>query len=197
MNANTEHGVSRAAGGFRPKHTFYHPNSRGTGAALQLELHPASDNAEGCLMAKLAGQLTVGESGGAQPVCARFGWDEAIAIKLGFNDLSKMLQVFRGECESLENGKGLYHRTPRGATRINLRHQIDVVPGFLFECYRSLKSGKESHAAINLTAYEATGLAEAIASSMGLICFGIPLPAGRDGLEGKTATGEQRNAPAA
>lgn len=156
-----------------PNITFCRPNDRGTGSALKLDLHPANDTAEGCMMARLARQLTIGDCTCAQPVYARFGWDEAIAIKLGFNDLSKMLQVFRGECESLENGKGLYHRTPRGATRINLRHQIDVVPGYIFDCHR-VQDGAESHAAIYLAPHEATGLAEAIASSMGLICFGIP-----------------------
>lgn len=155
-----------------PNITFYRPNARGTGSALNLELYPASENAEGCLMAKLAGQLTVGESGGAQPIYARFGWENAIKVKLGFNDLAKMLQVFRGECESLEDGKGIFHRTMRGTTRINLRHHIEPVPGYIFDCHL-VHDGTESHAAIYLAPHEALGLAQVIASSLGVICFGV------------------------
>lgn len=114
---NAPNGGMKAEGAVarRPKLAFYHANAKGTGCALKLERRPASAEAEGCFMATIANQMTVGDRRAPNPVYPRFDWEGAIAFKLGFSDVCKMLQVLRGECESLEDGHGVYHRSARAA----------------------------------------------------------------------------------
>ena len=158
----------------RPTLTMYHPNGKGTGSAIMIELHPAHDDTAGSIMATIATQLTIGDRLGAVPVYPRFDWEGAITVKLDFTDISKMLQVFRGECESLEDGRGLFHKSTRGTTKIILRHIVEPINGYMLEVYRKTDS-EDSNARIFLSPYEALGLATAIESSMGVICFGIPM----------------------
>ena len=155
--------------------TIYHPNSSGTGSAIRLELHPAHDDIAGSIMATIATQLTTGNCMGSMLVYPRFDWDGAITVKLDFTDISKMLQVFLGECESLEDGRGLFHKSPRGTTKIILRHIVEPINGYMLEVSRKTSDSKDSNARIFLSPYEALGLATAIESSMGVICFGIPM----------------------
>ena len=159
----------------RPALTMYHPNGRGTGSAIRLELHPAHDDTAGSIMATIATQLTTGNCIGSMPVYPRFDWDGAITVKLDFTDISKMLQVFRGECESIEDGSGLFHKSTRGTTKIILRHIVEPINGYMLEVSRKTSDSEDSNARIFLSPYEALGLATAIESSMGVICFGIPM----------------------
>ena len=159
----------------RPALTMYHPNGEGTGSAIRLELHPAHDDTAGSIMATFATQLTIGDRLGAVPVYPRFDWEGAITVKLDFTDISKMLQVFRGEFESLEDGRGLFHKSTRGTTKITLRHIVEPINGYMLEVYRKTSGSEDSNARIFLSPYEALGLATAIESSMGVICFGIPM----------------------
>ena len=158
----------------RPTLTMYHPNGKGTGSAIRLELHPADDT-DGSIMATIATQLTTGNCMGSMPIYPRFDWEGAITVKLDFTDISKMLQVFRGECESLEDGRGLFHNSTRGTTKIMLRHIVEPINGYMLEVYRKTSNSEDSNARIFLSPYEALGLATAIESSMGVICFGIPM----------------------
>jgi len=175
MNERNTQVEAAAPGRFRPRFALYHPNAKGTGGALQLELHPAHDNTDGCIMMQLARQMSVGDLRGSVPQYPRFDWGAAVCVKLDFFDLTKMLQVFRGECESLEDGKGLYHRTPKAATRIVLRHIIEPRPGYALETYRTASDGGgETSARIFLPPNEAGGICKAIEASMTVICFGIP-----------------------
>lgn len=168
-------------GRFRPNLTFYHPNAKGTGGAIAMNLHPAHDDVGGSIMAKVANQMAVADRHGPNPTYARFDWENAICVKLDFNDLCKILQVFRGECESIDDGRGLYHRSPTGATRIVLRHLVTPVPGYSLEFYRTRADGAgEANAHLLISPSEATGLCEAIAGSMSVICFGIPMLVAHD-----------------
>ena len=162
-------------GVFRPKLTFYHANSKGTGSAIEFELQPATIYDEGTLWAKFANQLTIGDMTGPNPIYPRFDWDNGFWLKLGFNDLTKMLQVFRGECESIDNDKGLYHRGPGYCTVIRLKHQLDPYAGYAFEAYRNISGRPEEDksARILFRPHEALGLSEAIAGSFSVLCFGI------------------------
>lgn len=163
-------------GRFRPNLTFYHPNAKGTGGALSMNLHPAHDDVGGCIMAKVANQTAVADRRGPNPTFARFDWENAICVKLDFTDLCKILQVFRGECESIDDGRGLYHRSPAGATRIVLRRLVTPVPGYSLELYRTRADGvSEANAHLLISPIEALGLCEAISGSMSIICFGIPM----------------------
>lgn len=159
----------------RPTFTMYHPNGRGTGSAIRMELHPAHDDTAGSIMATIATQLTTGNCTGSMLVYPKFDWKGAITVKLDFTDISKMLQVFRGECESIEDGRGLFHKSTRGTTKITLRHIVEPINGYILEVYRKTSDSEDSNAHIFLSPYEALGLATAIESSMGVICFGIPM----------------------
>lgn len=164
-----------AARTYRPQLSFYHANAKGTGSALTFELVPACGEIEGCVLAKITSQMTVGDRTGPTPVYPRFDWGNAIPLKLGFTDLSKMLQVFRGECESLEDGKGVYHRSAKRLTRICLRHVLEPFSGYSLEVYCSAQTVQdEGRAAFLFYPHEALGLAAALESSFGVLCFGVP-----------------------
>jgi len=182
---------------FRPKLTFYHPNPKGTGSAAQFELHPAHEDTDGSIMMGIANQMSVGDRRAETPVFPRFDWKNAIKVKLDFNDLCAMLQVFRGECETINDGKGLYHRSPRGTTRIVLRHALDPVAGYSFEFYRTANDGAEQNSRIFFSCGEALGLCEAIAGSMAVISFGIPVVIPHDTSAYEAEVKEGRNAFAA
>ena len=181
---------------FRPTLAFYHPNAQGTGAALKLEMHPAHDNTDGSIWATMAPQTSIANRRGPTPVFAHFGWESSITVKLDFTDLTKMLMVFRGEAESIEDGKGLLHVTPKGSTKIILRHAIEPVNGYSLEFYRT-SGGCDSSVRIFLFANEALGLTKAIESSFGVICFGIPVVIPRDTSAYRASRKEMDNAPAA
>jgi len=199
MNTNNhENGRTQKIGLYRPKQTFYHPNGKGTGCAVAMSLHPAHDDVSGSIMMSVANQMTVGDRRAEVPTFSRFDWENAIRVKLDFNDLCKMLQVFRGECESIDDGHGLYHRSPRGTTRILLRHMIEPVNGYSLELYRVSADGNDERRAHMLfTPAEATGICESICGSMYLICFGIPMLVAHDTSAYEAEKREMLNAPAA
>ena len=176
MNTETNPKTQQTPGQFRPSLRFYHATPKGTGCAATLELHPAHDDTDGCIMMTAMNQMTVGNRMGPNPTFARFDWENRICVKLDFNDLCAVLQVLRGECESINGDHGLYHRTARAATKIQLRHQVDPVSGYSLELYRTpAGGGEESHAHLLLSSAEALGLCESIAGAMYLVSFGIPM----------------------
>ena len=177
---NTENNTAAKPTGaraIRPSLSFYHANAKGTGSAIKMRLHPAHDFTDGSIMLKIANQMTIGNVAGPNPTFATFDWENAMTVKLDFCDLCQMLQVFRGECESINDGKGLYHRSPLGTTSIRLKHLIDPVSGYLLEIYRSSPKGQEPdrHAGMLFKPVEALGLSESIAGAMYLVGFGIPM----------------------
>ena len=177
MNENSEATMDESAvREFRPQLSLYHPSAKGTGCALKLELHPAHGDTDGCIMMTLAGQKTVGSAFGGPTKFASFDWEHKITVKLDFSDICMMLQVFRGECETIADGKGLYHTSPAGSTKIVLRHVIEPRLGYMLEAYRNApgSSGEGLSARIMLTTAEAYGIATSFEHSIGIICFGIP-----------------------
>ncbi len=173
MNENTTPTAERK---YRPKLSLFHPNAKGTGGAVKFELHPAHDDVDGSIWVQLANQLTVGDPRGTTPVYPRFDWDGAVCVKLDFTDLTKMIQVFRGQIESLENGKGLCHRGARGIAHVHLRRMVEPRPGYMLEIYRTgIGDAGDVSGRIFLQEHEAIGLLLAIEGSMATICFGIPM----------------------
>ena len=112
--------------GNRPALSFYHPNGRGTGAAAKFALHPANAEREGYVEMRLAPQ-TAGVSR-----FPAFDWEghPELGARLCFADICAFLQVLRGECESIEDGKGLFHCTASANVRICLRHIVEPVCGY-------------------------------------------------------------------
>ena len=169
MNAENNNQQNQP-GNRRPSLCFYHANPKGTGSAARMNLHPAHDMTDGCVMLRIANQMTVGDRRGPNPTFPRFDWENSLCVKLAFEDLTEMLRVFRGECESINDGKGLFHRSPKGLTNIRLRHLLGPVQGYSLDVYRG-----ESRAGILLNPAEALGLCESISGALYLVSFGIPM----------------------
>lgn len=183
---------------FRPQFALYHASPKGIGGALKMALHPAHDAVDGSIWVTLANQLTIGDRRGPNPIYPRFDWENSISIKLDFNDLCQLLQVLRGECEAINDGKGLYHSSASGTTRIVFRHLIEPVSCYSLEVYRSPRNGGEDqNAHFTFSACEAGGICDAIADSMGVIAFGIPIVQSHDTSAYEAKVKEMRNAVAA
>lgn len=197
MNSGTNKKTTPPPGTYRPKLAFFHANAKGTGCAATLELHPAHDDMEGCIMLSVANQMTIGNRMGPNPTFPRFDWENKICVKLDFTDLCAMLQVFRGECESINGDHGLYHRSVKATTTIRLRHQVEPVSGYSLELYKTpAGGGEESHAHLLLNSAEALGLCESIAGAMYLVSFGIPMLVPHDTSEYRREAREVRHAAA-
>ena len=197
MNNKTDNKTVTPPGTYRPKLAFFHATPKGTGCAATMELHPAHDDTDGCIMLTVANQMTIGNRMGPNPTFPRFDWENRICVKLDFGDLCAMLQVLRGECESINGDHGLYHRNAKAATKIQLRHLVDPVSGYSLELYRTpAGSGEESHAHLLLNSAEALGLCESIAGAMYLVSFGIPMLVPHDTSEYRARAREVRDAAA-
>ena len=153
--------------------TINHMNARGTGAALRLALHPATDESEGYILLAVASQRKVGNP-------PRIGLDEdTTSVRLYFGDLCKVLEVLRGVTESLEDGKGLYYAYAAQtiASRsvvVRLRHQVEPDFGYrLTVCSNDRATHEKTVREILLTPSEALGIEAAITTSMGRVAFGF------------------------
>ena len=76
----------------RTRKVFYHPNGKGTGSALQLELHPAHEDTEGSVFLTMAPQRTIGIRTADDTVHPTFDWRNAVCLKLDLMDLAQILQ---------------------------------------------------------------------------------------------------------
>ncbi|MBR7181109.1 MAG: hypothetical protein IKD42_05820 [Kiritimatiellae bacterium] len=180
METENRQGDNRKTGVSRPRLAIYHANPKGNGCAVKLELHPAHDFTDGSVMAAFARQIATADRNSPGQF-ARFDWENQICVKLDFSDISKILQVLVGECESIDDGKGLFHRSQKAATKITFRHLEEPVQGYSFEVYRTYPGGGAGEAAgdasarIVFTKSEALGLAKALEGTMPYVCFGIPM----------------------
>lgn len=163
----------------RPSLTLYHANGKGTGSAVKLTLRPATTINPGVVIADIAPQTSLCDRSSTPPVYPRFDWDNALKVKLDFTDLAKVLQVLRGETESVDDGKGFFHRYADNYQLIKFRHMIEPVCGYSLEVYKtSTNDGErvnESTARIFLSNAEALGLSLAIEHSFAAIAFGVPV----------------------
>ena len=154
---------------------IYHANPKGTGTAMRLELHPAHGETDGSVRIVLAPQRSASGARTTPIPPPTFDWENTLRVKLDFTDLSKVLQVLRGECESVDEGRGIVHQTATALTRISFRHLVDPIPGYSLETERIARGGGESvRAAIFFGSAEACGLAEAFAAAIPLVAFGVP-----------------------
>ena len=151
----------------KPTITICHANARGTGTALRLELHPANTDSDGSILATIAPQNAM------KPV-ASFDWNNSISVRLRLMDLAKMLQVFRGNYESIDDGKGFYHRTINGFTVVRLYHRIEPIGGYVLDVSHKPNDGEIAHLFFLMTYDEAFALADAIDHAMLYVAFGVP-----------------------
>ena len=154
---------------------FYHPNGKGTGCAMVMKLRPADSTQDGFVVMSFANQMTVGNPYGDNPTFPKFDWDDSVDVVLDFNDLCAILQVLRGETESIGNGHGIFHKCKEYCQKIQLRHLIDPVCGYSFEVVETpANGGEEKRVHMLLSPAESLGICESIAGSMYLIAFGAP-----------------------
>ena len=151
----------------RPATTMCHANQKGTGTALRIELHPARTDSDGSILATIAPQNEI------KPV-ASFYWNNSISVRLCLMDLAKILQVLRGNYESIDDGKGLYHRTINGFTVVRLYHRIEPIGGYVLDVSHKSNDGETVRLIFSMTYDEAFALAEAIDHAMLYVAFGVP-----------------------
>jgi len=164
-----------------PMLALYHANGKGTGSAMKLELYPArvGDLDSGAIYATIARQSSLGDRRSTPPIYPSFDWDDALKVKLDFDDLAKVLQVLRGETESIDDGKGLLHCYADKWQRIGFHHVIEPLAGYSMDIMEA--SDKDEHTNMDRRIYfflsnaEALGLSIAIEHSFAAISFGVPV----------------------
>ena len=154
---------------------FYHPNGKGTGCAMAMALRPADATQDGFIVVSFANQMTVGNPTGDNPTFPKFDWEKRVDVVLDFNDLCAILQVLRGETESICEGRGIIHKYNDCCQKIQMRHLIDPVCGYSFDVFEtSANSSDEKLVHMLLSPAESLGICESIAGSMYLVAFGVP-----------------------
>lgn len=198
MNDNRNNGTSQV-GQYRPSLCFYHANGKGTGSAAKFCLHPAHDNVEGCFMMTIANQKTIADRRRESLAFATFDWQQAVTVKLDFSDLCQILQVFCGECETINGDRGLVHRSANYMTTIRMKHFVEPKAGYIIDVYRAKvdSEGESFHAHMFFNAAEALGLSKALSGSMSIICFGIPMVIPRVATSERKVAKDERDASAA
>lgn len=156
------------------KLSFYHPNAKGTGSALTLELHPAHDEVDGSIFVKLTPQKTVGAYENGMRILPTFDHDAALCVRLGITELAQILEVLRGYKEKLNDGSGLFHRTKSANVIITFEHRIEPVPCYHLDIARKEADSDVRRIGFTLTMPEACVLNETIAQSLLYVAFGVP-----------------------
>ena len=154
--------------------TICHANARGTGSAIRFELHPARGRVAGYIFVDVARQKSVASMQGEVPTFATFDWENKICCKMGLGDLAQMLMVFRGMQESIQDGKGLFHRSAKANTVIKFNHQIEPNPGYLFSVSCKPFDGELRDAFFVFRPEEAVWFSAALETSMSVLAFGVP-----------------------
>lgn len=159
----------------RPRLEFYHPNTRGTGCAMVMALSPADSTQNGFIAVSIANQMTVGNPTGDNPTYPTFDLENSVDFVLDFNDLCAILQVLRGETESVCEGRGIFRKYKECCQKIQLYHLVEPVCGYSFEVFEmQANGGGEKRVRMLMSPAESLGIYEAIAGSMHLIAFGSP-----------------------
>ena len=154
---------------------LYHPNGKGTGCAMVMKLRPADAAQDGFVVVSFANQMTVGNPTGDNPTFPKFDWENRVDVVLDFNNLCAILQVLRGETESIREGRGIFHKYKECCQKIQMRHLIDPVCGYSFDVLETSANGSdEKRMHMLLSRAESLGICESIAGSMYLIAFGVP-----------------------
>ena len=142
---------------------------------MVMKLRPADATQDGFIVVSFANQMTVGNQTGDNPTYPTFDWENCVDVVLDFNDLCAILQVLRGETESIRESCGIFHKHNECWQKIQLRHLIDPVCGYVFEVFEfHPKGGEEKRVHILLSPAESLGICESIAGSMYLVAFGVP-----------------------
>lgn len=153
--------------------TMAKPNGKGTGCAITLELYPAHGFQDGYIRLCMARQKAVP----TDVYTDLFDWNGAFTTCLGMDDLSHFMMVLRGYRESIEDGKGLFHRTAKMNAILRLEHRVEPVNGYLLEAKRRLAEHPNADMEtwhILLREREALLLSLVLEHSLAWLAFGNP-----------------------
>ena len=137
---------------------FSHINTRGTGAELVIKPFPAWNGEEGSVKFTLSPQKGIID----------FKNDDSLEFFCTPNDIAKILCVFRGIDESVNDGMGIL----RLGSVMKLEHRIEPLPGFVLSIgEKDVEDIKHLH--IVLDQYEALELCLALEGLMSKLVFGM------------------------
>ena len=91
-----------------------------------------------------------------------FVWTNALCVSLDFDDVARMLMVFRGETESINDGAGIIRRD----CKFNMSHVIEPVCGYMMILTRGNRLVE-----FMLKPAEALGISLALEHSMAKLVF--------------------------
>jgi hypothetical protein len=159
--------------------TFYHPNSKGTGTAVQLELRVNREGEVGydCFFLEMARQNSA-QRGADGRMAATFDWNQKVTVKLSFLDVCELLSVLEGHADHAGGQRdGLYHDSGKHSTIITLKRNTEPA-GCLLGISRKEKEGNQVvRGQILLSPSEAIGLTHVFQASLFYLAFRASLAA--------------------
>lgn len=165
--------TNTSAVGFKKYLTFYHPNAKNNGFAIQFSVQHATPDRDGYVCFSIAKQTTLEKPG----VAANFDWANKVPVKLNFIEVAELLMVLGGQSSVLAHAgkEGLFHNSPAATTSVSFKRSEDPMrPGFLLGVCRTPKADPNArqYYTFIFTPAEAIGLRFALQPQMGLIAFG-------------------------
>ncbi len=153
---------------------IYHPNSKGTGSALQLEprINRRPGDRANCFFVDLASQKTTAARDGARRIPATFDWEHKLTVKLGFSDVCEILTVLEGRQEHAGGERdGLFHDNGNANTLITFQRDINR-KGYYFGLSRKGKGDTQAQrVGIVFSETEATGLRHILQTGLFFVLF--------------------------
>lgn len=147
--------------------TLFHPNSKGTGSLLRVELTPAVDGEHGFVTVGIIPQDSSVDY-------STYDIVKELSIDLGPVECTKMIEVLRGVTESIEEGKGIIKREEGGAVVLEMSHVIDPVPGYNIVIKRRASvDAPVERQKFRLTTTEGWMLSIALERAVPAVAFGI------------------------
>lgn len=154
--------------------TLYHPNSKGSGAALQLELrlNRGEEDRYDCFFMEMAQQKSQATSGKDGRVPATFDWAAKTTVKLDFLDVCELLTVLEGRAQQAGGQRnGLYHETGSANTIITFKRNPEGT-GIYVGLSKKEKSGNQLfRSQILLSEAEAVGMKSVLQSGLFFMTF--------------------------
>jgi hypothetical protein len=157
----------------RGRLTFYHPNAKGTGTALQLDLRMNRNGEDryDCFFLEMARQKTAGRDENGRSA-ATFDWPAKVTVKLDFLDVCELLMVLEGKADHAGGQReGLYHENGKANTIISLRKNPEQGGYGLGLSRKGKQDGQLFKAQILLSDAEAIGLRSVFQSALFHLAF--------------------------
>ena len=156
------------------KFKLVHANAKNTGSAVDMIVRPATEQEVGYLMVSFAPQKTVAEISCGKRIMPTFNYERKIGVKLTIFEVAQIVGVLDGHQESLEDGKGLYHKSSKGVAVIGLTHKVESAVGYWFSVKRNPNESDEQKVGIFLSPVEGRTLSIILKQAMFYMGFGTP-----------------------